>query len=117
MHIALLLMLSNFFFWPSPLDWQMSQQNVALRGTVVDERSGGPLAGAVVYATSPGFVARTISDSKGDFIFLTLLPGAYRLCASKHGYVVDCYPRASEPGRLYAGFEYGATIVLSHALN
>jgi hypothetical protein len=113
MQIALLLMLSNFFFWPSPVDWQMNQENVALRGSVVEEKSGGAVAGAAVYAMSDAYAARTTSDSKGHFIFLTLFPGTYRLCASKYGYVADCYPRESSPEELFAGFEYGATIVLS----
>jgi Carboxypeptidase regulatory-like domain len=115
MHIAVLLLLSNFFFWPSPIDWQMTQENVAIRGAVVDEESGRSIAGAVVYAMSDAYVQRTVSNSAGHFFFLTLLPGVYRLCASKSGYAADCYPRGSYPEELYAGFEYGATVVLSHA--
>ncbi len=61
-------------------------------------------------------VQQTTADSKGHFIFLTLLPGTYRLCALKSGYAADCYPRDAHPEELYAGFEYGATVVLSHAL-
>ena len=115
MPVALLLLISTFFFWPSPVDWQMFQGNVALRGTVVDETSGRAIAGAVVYATSGADVRETTSDKKGHFIFLTLLPGTYRLCASKYGYAMDCSTRSSQAEELYAGFEYGATVVLSRA--
>jgi hypothetical protein len=114
MQIALLL-LSQFFFWTYPIDWQMNQQNVALRGAVVDEGSGNALAGATVYAVSDANVAQTTSNSNGQFIFLTLLPGVYHLCASIRGYAVDCRPATPEPAELFAGFEYGATIVLSRS--
>ena len=112
MHIAVLLALSQFFFWPSPIDWQMNQQNVVVRGTVVDGASGRAVPGATVYATSTAFDARTVSDSKGQFIFLTLFPGTYYLSASKNN-DADIYgSRGYEPPELFAGFEYGATIVL-----
>jgi hypothetical protein len=113
MHIAMLLMLSNFFFWPSPVDWQ-DQQNVAIRGAVVDEVTGLAVPGAAVHAMSPAFDARTVSDSKGEFIFLTLLPGTYTLCADKPGYGRGgCCPLyADQPPQLFAGFEYGATVML-----
>jgi Carboxypeptidase regulatory-like domain len=118
MQIAVLLMLANFFFWPSPVDWQMNQQNVALRGAVVDESTGRGVPGAIVYATSGALNASTVTDSKGNFIFLTLFPGTYWLCASKDGYSGrGCRSRDAEPPELYAGFEYGATIVLPRASN
>jgi hypothetical protein len=117
MHVAVLLMLSNFFFWPGPMDWQMNQQNVVIRGTVVDEGTGLVVPGATVYARSAALHARTISDSNGQFIFLTLFPGTYTLCASKYGYAGTCRPRDPDVPELFAGFEYGATIVLSPALN
>ncbi|HEY1868046.1 MAG TPA: carboxypeptidase regulatory-like domain-containing protein, partial [Candidatus Cybelea sp.] len=113
MHITLLLLLSQFFFWSTPIDWQTNQGDVALWGTVVDEGSGHALGGAVVYAVSGSELRHTVSDANGHFIFLTLLPGTYRLCASMPGYAADCRPRGSEPQELFAGFEYGATVVLS----
>lgn len=110
---AVLLMLSNFFFWPSAVDWQDGQE-VAIRGAVVDEVTGLPVPGAAVRATSPAFDARTVSDSKGEFIFLTLLPGTYNLCADKAGYGRhSCCPLDPGPQpQLFAGFEYGATVML-----
>ena len=117
MQIAVLLMLSNFFFWPGPMDWQMNQQNVVIRGTVVDEATGSAVPGAIVYARSAALEARTVADSKGEFIFLTLFPGTYTLCASKYGYALRCSSRDPEIPELFAGFEYGATIVLSQATN
>lgn len=113
MQAAVLLMLSQFFFWPSALDWQMNQQNVVVRGTVVDGVTGRAVPGATVYATSAAFDARTISDSKGQFIFLTLFPGTYYLGASRNETGTNIYgSSAYEPPALFAGYEYGATIVI-----
>jgi Carboxypeptidase regulatory-like domain len=114
MQIAVLLMLSNFFIWPAAMDWQMDQQNVAIRGTVVAEGTGRAVPGATVYATSPAFDAWTVSDAKGEFIFMTLLPGTYWLCASKGENEAGCRSRDGDVPELFAGFEYGATIELSH---
>ncbi|HMF27641.1 MAG TPA: carboxypeptidase-like regulatory domain-containing protein [Candidatus Cybelea sp.] len=113
MHIVLMLILSHFFFWSTAIDWQMNQSDAKLWGTVVDDASGAAVPGAVVYAVSGPDVKKAVSDANGHFIFLTLLPGTYRLCASKPGDAVDCRPRESQPQELYAGFEYGATVVLS----
>lgn len=113
MHITLLLLLSQFFFWSTPIDWQTNQSVVALWGTVVDEGSGSAVPGAAVYAVSGADVERTVSDANGHFIFLTLLPGTYHLCASKPGGAAECAPRGSNAQELFAGFEYGATVVLS----
>lgn len=117
MHLVVLLLFSHFVFWPSPLDWQMSQENVAICGAVVDDTSGRGIAGAIVYAVSDTDTRETTSDSHGHFIFLTLLPGTYRLCASKSGYVVRCDPPESSAEELFGGFEYGATIILSHTID
>ena len=111
---VVLLMLSQFFLSPIPIDWQMNQQNVVVRGTVVDDATGSPVSGATVFAASPAFDARTTSDSKGNFIFLTLVPGVYYLAASRNGANMGVYGSGTlEPPPLFAGFEYGATIVLS----
>lgn len=113
MHITLLLLLSQFFFWSAPIDWQMDQTNVSLWGTVIDENSGRAVDGAVVYAISGSDLRKTVADANGHFIFLTLLPGTYRLCASKAGYAGECTARGTDPEELFAGYEYGATVVLS----
>jgi hypothetical protein len=94
----------------------MRQQNVVVRGSVVDETTRGPVTGARVYAISPSDVRQTESDAKGNFIFLTLLPGTYHLCASKVSYAIDCSFQEPQLTELFAGLEYGATIVLSHAM-
>lgn len=115
MHISILFLLSQFFFWSIPIDWQMHQQNVVVRGAVVDETNGSPISGATVYAISAADVRKATSDANGSFIFLTLFPGTYRLCASKLGYAADCSSQGLGQEQLYAGFEYGATVVLSAA--
>jgi hypothetical protein len=113
MYAAMLLAVSQFFFWPSPIDWQMNQQNVAIRGTVVEYSTGRAVPGARVSASSAAFDASTVSDSKGEFVFLTLFPGTYYLAASKEGYGSEVYGSIGDvPPELFAGFEYGATIVL-----
>ena len=116
MQVALLLMVSQFFFSGFPIDWQMNQENVAVRGTVVDE-GGHAVPRARVDATSPGFDAHTIADSKGQFIFLTLFPGKYCLWAARNAAYGDVYGSdvcaLPEVPELFAGFEYDATIVLS----
>lgn len=113
MPITVLLFVAQFFFWPSAIDWQTYQGNVAVWGNVIEESSGRPLAGAVVHAISGADVAEATSDSKGHFLFLTLFPGTYRICASKPGYAMDCDSAQSRAEELFAGFEYGATVVLS----
>jgi hypothetical protein len=115
MHISVLLLLTHFFFLPIPLDYWASPSSAIVRGAVVDEGSGGGIAGAIVYAMSDVDVRQTVTDRAGHFLFLTLLPGTYRLCASKVGYTIDCHRGKAE--ELSAGFEYGATVVLSHAIN
>jgi hypothetical protein len=113
MHISLLLMLSQFFFSPIPMDWQMNQQDVVVRGTVVDGATGRAVPGATVHAGSAAFDATTVSDSKGQFIFLTLFPGTYYLGAWQNDGNTDVYSSPFyEPPQLLAGYEYGATIVL-----
>jgi hypothetical protein len=115
MHVAVLLLMSRFFFWPIAMDWQMNQQNVVVRGTVVDGTTGVPVPGVTVFATSPALDAQTVSDSNGNFIFLTLFPGTYHLATSKNDGPTDAYGSPNyDPPELFAGFEYGATILLSH---
>ncbi|HET6276707.1 MAG TPA: carboxypeptidase regulatory-like domain-containing protein [Candidatus Cybelea sp.] len=116
MHAVLLLALSHFIFSPSPLDWWTPQGSAAISGVVIDEGSGRGIAGAIVYAVSDANISETVSDSNGRFVFLTLLPSTYRLCASEYGYVAQCYPRGSRPEELLAGYEYGATVILSRAI-
>ena len=116
MLVAVLLALSNFFFWTMPVDWQRDQQSAVVSGTVVDEATGAPVAGAVVRASSGAHVALTTSNSRGNFIFLTLFPGVYTLCASSSP-ISECRPGDSNPQELLGGFEYGATLVVSGANN
>lgn len=112
MQVALVFALSHFVIWPSPIDWQMNQQDVVIRGTVVDETTGRGVPGATVWATSGAYDALTVSDSKGNFIFLTLFPGTYYLGASQENDDDDIYGLRNymPPPELFAGFEYGATI-------
>lgn len=113
--LGLMLLLAEFMFWPFPSDWGATLSNATVRGTVVDDSHRG-VSGAIVYAVSNVDVAQTISDSDGGFIFLTLLPGSYRLCASKPGDALDCSPRGSDAEELLAGSEYEAIVKVSGAI-
>lgn len=57
-----------------------------ITGRVIDARSGAPIAGATVTATSPSQAARSISDATGTYHFLSLAPDTYTLSFSKDGY-------------------------------
>src|SRR5947209_2732780 len=51
----------------------------AVNGTVVDNQSNKPLAGAVVTAQSPSQSANTTSDASGRFSFISLAPDTYTI--------------------------------------
>ena len=105
---TIVAIIAAFSFAPMPLDLSPFQQNVMIRGTVADGSTRQPVSGALVYARSDAFVQTTVSDAKGNFYFLTLWPGDYKLSASKSGFG-DC-PAVQEAQELDAGFEYLAQI-------
>jgi hypothetical protein len=113
MHLAALL--ASFLIAPIPLDYTSSQGNVMVRGIVTNEDYSRRISHAVVYAVSEAGVAQTTTDASGQFYFLTLLPGTYRLSARAPGYLTECfqwsrgYMQAKE---LEAGFEYVARVLL-----
>ena len=51
----------------------------AVNGTVVDNQSNKPIAGAVVTAQSPSQSANTTSDASGRFSFISLAPDTYTI--------------------------------------
>ncbi len=53
-----------------------------LNGTVTSLKTGAPIAGAQVTATSPSQVATAVSDASGRFSFLSLAPDTYSLAVS-----------------------------------
>ena len=57
-----------------------------LRGTVVDQQSGAPLASASVVAISPSGKFRATTDTHGFFVLLQLPTDTYDLSVSKPGY-------------------------------
>jgi len=109
--VILQVLLAAFAFASIPMDQSPLQTNVVVRGTVIDARGRG-LAGAVVYATSGAYVQESVTNEQGNFYFLTLWPGTYRLSASKTGWG-ECGPRFDAPTELSAGFEYLATVMLN----
>lgn len=114
MRIAIFAVFTHFFFAPIPLDVGMNPSASLVRGRTVDGKTGLPLTGVRVTARSDVDVATTLSGSDGRFLFLTLLPGTYRICTSNaRGYAASC---EGEPKELFAGLEYGVTCVLSNTL-
>src|SRR5579863_874749 len=57
-----------------------------LHGRVLDSVTGVPIAGAKVTAVSPSQAEAAVTDSSGEYVFLSLAPDTYTLTASKDGY-------------------------------
>lgn len=71
-------------------DRQVSSQTGSIRGTVIDTRTGQPIAGAMVIARGVwGSEGRTAASTgqDGTFALRGLPPGRYRMEASQSGYV------------------------------
>lgn len=57
-----------------------------ITGTVSDESTRAPIAGAQVTASSPSQVAHVTTDAAGRFTFLSLAPDTYAISAERGGY-------------------------------
>ncbi len=57
-----------------------------LSGTVTDDRTHRPIAGVAVVAKSPSATYRTVTDAKGQYRFLSVLPDNYSLSFSSKNY-------------------------------
>lgn len=57
---------------------------VSLNGTVLDQKTGIPVAGARV---TLGTIAQTTTGADGSYTFTGLLPGTYYISVSKAGYI------------------------------
>ncbi|HEY4442263.1 MAG TPA: TonB-dependent receptor [Candidatus Elarobacter sp.] len=55
-------------------------------GKLVDQKTGAPLAGASVVASSPSQTERSTTDANGGFRFLSLSPDTYTVTVSRTGY-------------------------------
>jgi hypothetical protein len=105
-------LIATSLLWQIPLDQGVGFGNAVVSGTVRENRY--TLPNTIVYATSETSVASTVTDENGRFYFLTLLPGTYRLTASKPGYIMSsCVGPPDEPRQLAAGLEYTITIWLA----
>jgi hypothetical protein len=58
-----------------------------ITGTVIDDKTHAPIAGAQLVASSPSGTFRTTSDAQGNFRFLSLLPDTYSLAVTHAGYL------------------------------
>lgn len=66
--------------------WALAGTTGGLSGTVVDQASGAPIAGAKVTASAPSETTSTQTDASGHFVFLSLTPDTYTLSVDKDGY-------------------------------
>ncbi len=81
-----------------------AQNKGAIKGTVIDSKTGQPLRGAdvtlrVLFSGNRGEPGSAVSDADGHFAFDNLSAGRYRLTASRNGYV----SRDPRTGGLRAG--------------
>jgi len=58
-----------------------------LRGNVIDQDHGNPVAGAKVTATAPSGTFRTQTDARGFFVLLQVPTDTYELTITKDGYI------------------------------
>ncbi len=58
-----------------------------ISGTVTDDRTHAAVAGAQVTAKSPSGIYHAVTDAKGHFRFLSVLPDTYSLSAAHPGYL------------------------------
>jgi hypothetical protein len=65
--------------------WALAGTTGSINGTVVDD-TGAPISGATIAAVSPSQAASTTTDSKGNFLFLSLAPDSYTVSVTKDGY-------------------------------
>jgi carboxypeptidase family protein len=69
-------------------------QSGNLYGTVVDEQ-GSPLPGVVVKLAGGGAPQTQVTDAQGQFRFLSLAPGQYRLTCELEGFATREYPNVN----------------------
>lgn len=79
--IASLLLATVFQINPMPVDQSPFQGAVMIRGRAIDENGHG-IADVRVSALSSSDYATTMTNAKGYFFFLNLLPGNYTLNAT-----------------------------------
>jgi len=116
MSFAMLIAAAVFSVAFAPVDQSAIQGNVMVRGKVLNNYNGRGIGGAIVTATSEASLQTTKTDARGNFFFLTLLPGNYKFAASALGYMDQCMVRPRNIAyELDAGIEYVATIWLFNA--
>ena len=92
MRIAAWFLIAVFTSCASAQNAENSLKQCSVQGTVVDAKTGQPLRGAEVSLRTlapgnRGESAASVSDSEGHFAFDSLVPGRYRLTASRNGYL------------------------------
>jgi hypothetical protein len=62
-----------------------------INGVVFEAGTTTPIAGATVTAVSPSQSARTVTDARGHFAFVSLAPDEYTVSLQKTGYTPNSY--------------------------
>ncbi|MBV8530661.1 MAG: TonB-dependent receptor, partial [Candidatus Eremiobacteraeota bacterium] len=77
-----------FFFWCAALHGPAIAETAGIvSGTVIDDKTHKPIAGAAVVAKAPSATYRTVTDAGGHFRFLSMLPDDYSISATYAGYL------------------------------
>ena len=84
---AALLMAASFLLSLPPAAMAAGGVSGTLRGTVVDQTSGAPVAGAEVDVTSESGKFHGSSDARGFFVLQELPPDTYAVRVSAKGYI------------------------------
>ncbi|HTU83419.1 MAG TPA: TonB-dependent receptor [Candidatus Acidoferrales bacterium] len=69
-----------------PVSSALAETGGIVSGVVVDDKTHAPIAAVSVVAKSPSATYRTVTDEKGHYAFLSVLPDNYSLTFSKPGY-------------------------------
>jgi len=64
----------------------------SVAGHVIDALTGAPIAGASVDIQSPANIQKTITDGKGYYVALCLIPSIYTITVARTGYVTVAQP-------------------------
>jgi hypothetical protein len=92
--------------------WALAGTTGRLTGTVVDQGTGAPVAGARVTVNAPSQTVSTVSDGAGRFSILSLAPDTYTVSVEKSDYA----PLSVAGITIFADQVQNVTIQLQKAL-
>ena len=77
----------GFCYMALPHARALAETGGIISGTVTDDRTHAAVAGAQVTAKSPSGIYHAVTDAKGHFRFLSVLPDTYSLSVAHPGYL------------------------------